>query len=181
MAISTSERMLLRTVVVLGLLLMLWGGRALLSSQAPLTTPAFSYWEVQGVEMHDKAGTLSLVRDNKDWRIGAGDGPLADERRVHALIARWTLGLNTARSVGVEGMEGGEDALGFGDNSRRLVLFRANQRSIIDLDFGRRRAGGDVYLREHGTDLVSTAILLPGPSTSSRPDDWLDGSTTTEE
>lgn len=178
MRIGTSDRMLLRTVIFLSLVLMLWGGQRLLSTPGPLSTPAFSYWEVQTVEMHDSSGALRLFRNGKDWRVGGHDGPLANERRVHALIARWTRGLDTARPVKVDG---GKDVLGFGATPRRLVLFGTSRRPILDLDFGRRRAGGEVYLREHDTDLVSAAVLLPGPGVSSRPEDWVDASNTPEE
>lgn len=173
--------MLFRTVVILSLLLILWGSSALLSSQSPLTTPAFSYWEIQAVEMHDSSGTLRLIREDKDWRVGEQGGLLANEQRVHALIARWTRGLDSARHVKLQDTEGAEDALGFGHTARRLVLFGTNKRPILDLDFGRRQPGGEVYLRAHGTNLVSVAVLLPGPGVSSLPEDWVDRSKATGE
>jgi hypothetical protein len=143
-----SKRALLRTLAVLGVLVVLWGGFALFQksmSDAPVTLelPKLNIADVDRIELTRPSDTVRLVRSAGAWTVNgyAADqsavadfvGALADSGATSELIAR------SASSHGRLGV----------DSAGRRIEFAKGDRVLLDLiaGSGARSAYQSAYLR----------------------------------
>lgn len=168
MRLDQGNRLLLGTVLLLAALLAVWAGLKLRPASSSWSVAPFSYWEVQGLTLEDRAGKVEFLRSEGGWVLAGQETARVDSETVRALISIWEDGFTPDRLV-----EGDFEELGLGSEARRLQLSGEAGQVLLDVDLGRRIRGGRTYVRPHGGQQVFQGVVPPGPQVSTRAEDWV--------